>query len=477
MWLLLVACRADPSLDPVEAYDPLAEVDPFIATGGQGFEVGSVSPAALVPFGLTKVGPDTRGAAGTVDFLHCAGYHYDDTAIHGFTHTRGHGIGIVDYGALMLMPRAAWRPAYTRASGRAAPFSHDREAASPGAYAVTLDDDGVFVELTATPHGAIHRWTFPADAEPVAVVDLGTAIGTTAVPRIEASIDLKTATLQGVQVLSGGYSGRFGGLKNNFVVTFEPAPVGFGGWTDPDAPVPGMDQLDLTGDDLDAGLWLTFPPGTREVTARVALSYVDVDGAKKNFDAELGEDFDTTREAAATAWRDALSSVRVRGGTDAERRIFHTAHYHTLFMPTRTDDVDGRYRGNDDAIHPTETPYYNDFSLWDTFRTLHPWLMVAHPDEQADMNRSLVQMAVDNGTFPRWPMGHGETGGMVGTPATTVLIISCTNACSDDARPRCSGYMSSTASARIGKISAMPMPPRKIGITAHGSANCGARVT
>lgn len=152
------------------------------------------------------------------------------------------------------------------------------------------------------------------------------------------------------------------------------------------------------------------------------LSYVDGAGALANLEAELPDlDFAARRSEAADAWRAELSNVRVRGGTEAERRAFHTAAYRTRLMPSLFVDVDGRYRGIDGEVHTTDLPYYTDFSLWDTFRTLHPWLILAAPDRQRELVTSLVQMTVDGGSVPRWPLGHGYTGGMVGTPADQVF--------------------------------------------------------
>ena len=123
-------------------------MDPLIATGGRGAEVASVSPGASAPFGLMLVGPDTYALA-YIPPYHCAGYYYHDTHIQGFSHTHAHGMGVVDYGGVSLMPRAGWTAALRDVGPRPAPFSHSTEEASPGRYAVTLHDDGTRVELVA----------------------------------------------------------------------------------------------------------------------------------------------------------------------------------------------------------------------------------------------------------------------------------------------------------------------------------------
>jgi predicted alpha-1,2-mannosidase len=174
-----------------------------------------------------------------------------------------------------------------------------------------------------------------------------------------------------------------------------------------------------------SGAWLVFPEGTTTVKMALAVSYVDPDGARANLDAEH-PDFDAAARLADTeaAWRAELGRVRVRGGTDAERVTFHTALYHALFMPTRFTDIDGRYRGLDGEVHTAEFDYLTDLSLWDTFRTLHSLWNLAWPDHQRSVLTSLVQMVEDGGSLPRWPLAHGYTSGMVGTPAQQLFAES-----------------------------------------------------
>ncbi|MCA9572286.1 MAG: glycoside hydrolase family 92 protein, partial [Myxococcales bacterium] len=134
-----------------------------------------------------------------------------------------------------------------------------------------------------------------------------------------------------------------------------------------------------------------------------------------------GTSFDDHVTAAEAAWREAIGGVRVAGGTDEERVVFHTALYNALKFPSRQDDVDGRYRGHDQEIHTADGPHYSDLSLWDTFRTAHPWYALVLPELQTDTVRSMVRMVEDGGSLPKWPLAHGYTGGMVGSPAIQVM--------------------------------------------------------
>lgn len=422
---LLAACSGpddqpepvDPSAAPIEAYDPLPLVDPFRGSGATGAQIANVNPGASMPFGLTLVGPDTRMEGGAPSFYHCAGYWWNDDYIWGFSHTHAHGMGVPDYGSVAFMPRDGWDAAYLTAKGRMAPFSHDEEWASPGSYGVVLQDIGATVEIVATTRGAHSRITWPEGAEPVLVFDLGHALSGTSVEEARASFVAGEPELEGFQRLAGSYSGRFGGLQTSFTALLDPAPIGGGSWVGEQ-----ISEGVTSTEGATSGLWLSFPPGTTTVDLRMALSYVDLDGARQNLATELPDlDQEARREAAEQAWRDHLSVARVRGGTEEERQIFHTSLYHASLMPSRQEDVDGRYRGFDDEVHTTDHPYYSDLSLWDTFRTTHPWYLLVWPEVQNDVVRSLLRMHADGGQLPRWPLAHGYTGGMVGTPASQLF--------------------------------------------------------
>jgi predicted alpha-1,2-mannosidase len=404
----------DGAIDPIGSYDVFEVIDPFIGTAGVGAQVTGVGPHASVPHGLTLVGPDTRHSVyGAPGFYHFGGYHWDDDRIDGFSHTHSHGMGVNDYGGVHVMPRDGWSPAWTVDSSRAAPFTHAAEDADPGWYSVTLQDDGTQVEIAATLHGAVHRYTFAEGADPVVVLDLGHRLGSVSVT--EAWVDLTVDGFEGYQLLDGAYSGRHGGAPHHFIATVDPPAIGMGAWDDPEAPVEGATR----GEGVASGGWLRFEPGTTEVTVRVALSWTSLDGARANHASEVSGTLDETRTAAVEAWRPYLEGVRVRAD-DEVKRAFHTAHYRTLLMPSRLDDVDGGYRW-DGQVGQTDIPLYTDYSLWDTFRTLHPWLCLAHPELQGELVQSLVRLGELGGGVPKWPLSTGYTGGMVGTPADQVF--------------------------------------------------------
>ncbi|MFM2161475.1 MAG: hypothetical protein RLZZ383_987 [Pseudomonadota bacterium] len=423
-WWLWTACerqvdvpgQVDPSAEPIAAYDPLEWVDPFIATGGEGAEIANVNPGASVPFGMTHVGPDSRLAGGAPPFYHCAGYWWNDTHIHGFSHTHAHGMGVPDFGGVSFFPTDGASPAFVTRTGRMATFSHDAEEASPGRYAVTLGS-GIRVETTATLRGGHSRITWPAGADPVLWLDLDAGVPDVALRDATVAV-AEDGTLTGYQRLDGSYSGRFGGIKTWTYGTTVPAAASAGVALADGTIIEGQRVAEGEG----ARLYLRFPDGTTEVELRLALSTTSADGAAANAAAELaGDGFDVHAEEAEAAWRSLLSRVRVLGGTEEERFIFHTAMFHAAIMPRRYDDVDGTYRGLDDALHVAPEGFLSDLSLWDTFRTHQSWLILAWPEVATLVASSLTRMTVDGGSVPRWPLAHGYTGGMVGTPATQVI--------------------------------------------------------
>ena len=419
---IIVLCGCLPTVapdEPVAPYDAVALVDPFIGTGGLGGEVVGLNPGAALPFGMTQVGPDTtHSELGALPFYHFGGYHYSDDLILCFSHEHANGMGVNDFGTILVMPRAAWREELVEPAARAASFTHENESASPGSYSVRLDDDGTEVDIAATLHGAIHRYVFTPGESPVVLLDLGHSLGTASVSESSVSFDSSSGRVDAFQLLQGSYSSRFGGLQTWAHLSLSPLPVAAGVWTESLPAAAGTHQAQGTR----VGLWMVLPSGTTEAELRVALSHTDAEGARGNHEAELeGRSFESVQEAGQSAWAEQLGRVRVRGGTPDERVIFHTAHYHTALWPNVFSDQDGRYRGIDGAVHQADFLYHSNFSMWDTFRTTHPWFTLVQPDKALLFARSLVRMAEDGGAMPRWPLGHGYTGGMVGTPAAQIL--------------------------------------------------------
>jgi predicted alpha-1,2-mannosidase len=409
---------ADDALTPATpSAEPLTQwVDPRIGTGGFGFAVGTTYPGPQMPFGMAKPGPDTSKGGKSEAFAHCSGYAYGDDTIEGFSLARLHGAGIADYGGIALMPTVGMTAQKARPRSHGSRFSHDTEIAKPGYYAVTLADTNVRVELTATPRVGVMRYSFASGADEVVLVDVGhlLADGLSMVDA-DLTIDPVTHEVSGQSHVNGSYSSRAGGARLYFVARFDRAFAGQGTYAG------GVMSEALVAKGTDAGAYLRFDGSSPLVEVAVGLSFVDVEHARANLAAERAP-FDAVRSAAESTWATRLAALHLDTRNDRDRRIAYTALYHTSLMPTLGSDVDGTYRGIDNLVHHADGfRYFTDFSLWDTYRTLHPLLTLLYPNDARELAASLTAMAKDSGFVPRWPIATGESGGMVGDGGTIVL--------------------------------------------------------
>jgi len=395
------------------------KVNPFIGSGGIGWGVGSIVPGPTLPFGMVKLSPDTTRGDFAPDFAHCGGYWYPDTEIRGFSHNHLVGTGASDQGNILIMPLIGIDNRQTEEAGYRSTFSHDTEVASPGYYAVTLDNGGIRAELTATERVGLHRYTFPSTNMSTLLFDLTASIPDGYVQDVQFEILPEQQEIVGSLTNMGGLSDRYGGQRIYFSA-YLPTPFSwYGTFAD------GQVYPDRTTDQGErVGAWIQYTTTTGQaIEVQVGISYVSVDQARLNRLAEAdGVSFDEARSNAEDAWEDALSVVDVVGGTETQQRIFYSALYHSKMMPTLYTDVNGQYRGFDGQSHQaTGFTYYTDFSMWDTFRTFHPLTTLLDPVRAGDFNTSLLKMFEQSGFIDRWPQGNGPTGCMVGDSAAIVI--------------------------------------------------------
>lgn len=412
---------ADDTTPATPTAAPLTQwVDPRIGTGGVAFAAGTTYPGAQLPFGMAKPGPDTSKGGRSEEPSHCSGYSYADDTIEAFGLTRLHGAGIADYGGVGIMPTVGMSAAKARPRSHGSRFSHDAEIAKPGYYAVTLADTNVRAEMTATLRTGLMRFTYPANSDQVVVVDAGhlLAEGLTILSG-EVTVEPDARTVSGSAHVSGSYSSRFGGVKVFFAARFDRAFSAYGTFAGGVA-TPATAAVGVTGKDVGAYLHFDGAKDTKDVVeVAVGVSFVDTESAR----AALGEvkAFDVVRSEADAAWEKRLAVIQVDARSDRDRRILYTALYHTALMPTLASEANGAYRGIDGNVHTAAHRYFTDFSLWDTYRTMHPLVTLLYPEDARDFASSLTTMAKDGGFVPRWPLAHGETGGMVGDGGTIVL--------------------------------------------------------
>jgi len=397
---------------PCLAKTPVEYVNPMIGTSDHGH----VFPGATLPFGMVQLSPDTR--LGTWDG--CSGYHYSDTSIIGFSHNHLTGTGIGDLGNVMLMPTVGplkCMPGERPGEGYRSRFSHEQEETRPGYYRVLLQDYNVNVELTATLRSGLHRYTFPQTDEGHVILDLQHGVNNG--PTDAQVTILNDRTLTGYRRSSG-----WGGDKIfYFVIEFSRAFDGFGLVLNQKA-VAGKDAK---GKNLQAHLDFKTKAGEK-ILARVALSTVSVEGARKNLQSDLTSwDFDGVAAAARAAWEKALEVVRVKSKDEAFLQTFYTALYHSLEAPTILSDVDGQVRGPDGEAHQISGfDYYSQLSFWDTFRAEHPLLTLVQPNRVNDLVDTCLAhykfTNPDRRFLPVWENAGKETGTMIGNHSIPVIV-------------------------------------------------------
>lgn len=432
----LGAAAAILSFVAVSAQEPADYVDPFIGTNG----MGHTFPGACVPFGAVQLSPDTDTIPHNVNgvyqkraYEYCAGYRHGDKTIVGFSHTHFSGTGHSDLGDILVMPSVGdvkLNPgtADDPDSGYRSRFSHESESASPGYYAVTLDDSGVRAELTATARTGVHRYTFPENADGHVVLDLAHGIY-----NYDGKVLWSTLRVESDTLITG-YRITNGWARTNytyFAISFS-QPVTDYGYEDR-APVPyngfwrrfdvNSNFPEIAGRKV-AAYFHFDTRRERELVVKVALSAVSAEGAVANLRAEAaGRGFDEIAAAARKAWNDNMGAFEVEG-TEDQRTMFYTSLYHTMINPSVYMDVDGSYRGVDHNIHHAEGfTNYTVFSLWDTYRAEHPFLNLFFPQRNADMVRSMIahcDQSVHH-MLPVWSHMGNENWCMSGYHAVSVL--------------------------------------------------------
>jgi predicted alpha-1,2-mannosidase len=388
---------------------PAGLVNPFVGTDAHGHTF----PGATTPFGMVQLSPDTRVEGWDA----CGGYHYSDSSIIGFSHTHLSGTGVPDYGDILFKPMSR-RPSLLPARYRSA-FSHRDESASAGYYRVRLTDDGIDAELTATTRVGIHRYRFPRQDSSFVIIDLKHGLG----PDVVIHSYLQR---NGTTEISG-FRRSNGWARDQhlyFVAQFS-LPILAVATAQNDSIIWGRDSS--SGTNTKAAL-LFDTHMNNELTVKVALSSVSIDGARNNMKQEAGGwDFEHYRTRAAATWNDALSAIDVRGGTETQRRTFYTALYHTMIAPNTFSDADGRYRGMNGTIRSAgKRTHYTVFSLWDTFRALHPLLSIIDEKRTVEFVNTFLAQYDEGGLLPVWELCANETYCMIGYHSVSVIADAVT---------------------------------------------------
>jgi predicted alpha-1,2-mannosidase len=420
---LLSSLLADSAHATLDGGDVTQWVDPFIGTDG----TGHVTPAASVPFGMVMPGPD-RGNRG---WSYSSGYQWRAPRTLGFSNTHISGAGINELGDVLLMPSAGrnWTLQTTDFSSVHDPRS---ESARPGVYRITLPDHGVRVELTASTRVAVHRWTFARSGPVQVLVDLHHGLHFVTGSRVlssESAVDVARGEITGT-VHARNWVER----QASFIVQFD-RPIRQV-LRLPDQP----ESLEGAGPQAPRYLLSFEAPANRVMEVRVALSTVDVTGARQNLEEGHGRTFNDIRAAADAQWQTLLGRLRI--DADARtRRIFYSALYRACLHPSNIADLApggrGRVRGpRGEVIELAEPRYDSTLSLWDTFRAVHPLHTLIAPERVRGYVDTFLAHHRQMGFLPLWTAWGRETFTMIGNPALPVMAEAITKGFVDPALAR-----------------------------------------
>ena len=399
--------------------DYTSMVDPFIGTGGHGHTF----PGPVVPNGMIQPSPDTR-----IDgWDACSGYYYEDSSINGFSHTHVSGTGCADYGDILIMPTVGEQDyknqdLKSQSLPYASSFSHENEVAVPGYYSVFLDRYSVKAELSSTKRAAIHRYTFPKSDNSGFIIDMDYSI------QRQRNMDMNIDVLSDTEIC---------GYKTTKYWAFDQQIAFYAKFSKPFTYEIYTDTMTVNNGKklpLYKALLKFETAKDEQILVKVGVSAVDVEGARKNVEAEIPEwDFEKVRTDAHNEWNKYLSKIDIKTADAKNKEIFYTALYHTAISPNLFTDVDGRYLGMDLEVHQgnVDKPVYTIFSLWDTFRALHPLLSIIDPKLNNDFITSLLLKHKEGGVFPMWDLASNYTGTMIGYHAVSLIADAYTKGNAD----------------------------------------------
>ena len=435
---------------PAAYVNPMIGASTSIGAAGVYHGLGKTFPGATVPFGMVQANPQTITGGDNAP-----GYSDEHRTIEGFSMIQMSGTGwFGDFGNFLIMPTTGqmhtiagredgtlkgWRSEYDKAS----------ECARAGYYSTFLKDYGIKAEMTASHHCGFFRFTYPENRNSRIQVDLSRRMGGTSDRQAIRVVDDHTvAGWIRCTPDCGGWGDGEGKADYTvyFYAVFDKSLKDYGFWS-ADIPetwsrhkddvvsdaylarvaeseiIRGKDELE--GSHI--GFFTDFATKEGEaVTMKVGISFVDVEGAYRNYRAEAaGRSFDQARADAWNSWDAELSRIQVKGGSDDDKTVFYTSLYHTMIDPRVFEDVDGRYVGGDLKVHKSDGTFRKRtiFSGWDVFRSQMPLQTIINPTMVDDLINSLVTMADQSGKeyFERWEIVNAYSGCMLGNPAISVL--------------------------------------------------------
>ncbi|TAJ15299.1 glycoside hydrolase family 92 protein [Marinilabiliaceae bacterium JC017] len=415
------------------AQEPSNYVDPFIGTSNYG----ATYPGAVVPWGMASVVPFNVTPHEGNDYSNtdswCSNpYVNNNRVMTGFTHVNLSGVGCPDFGSIIVMPQTGKLNVNVEEYG-----THFKdEIARPGYYSMFLEKYKIKAEVTATKRSGRSRFTFPKGESHI-LIDLGHGLTNETGGMLKMVSD---AEVEGYKLLGTFCYNPQAVMPVYFVARFS-KPANNKGYWKYHTKLPGHRhnwsstsdtyklytkyEKELAGEKI--GSYLSFNTEEGEtIEISVGVSFVSIENARQNLEAEQNNlSFEDISKNSWEAWNNELKKIEIEGGTHEDKVKFYTALYHVLLHPNTLQDVNGMYPAMESShILTTENNRFTVFSLWDTYRTVHPFLSLVYPDKQLDMVRTMVDMYKESGWLPKWELFGRETQVMEGDPALVVIADS-----------------------------------------------------
>lgn len=418
------------------AQEPTDYVNTFIGTSN----FGATHPGSVRPAGMVSVVPFNaafkKGAENPFEKdseWHSRPYVYENKFFTGFSHVNLSGVGCPDLGSILLTPTTGDLKFDAEENGS----TIRDEKSEPGYYTCVLDKHQVKVETTTTPRVGISRYTFPAGQANI-LLNLGLGLTNETGAHLKVRSD---SEVEGYKIFGEFCYTPEAVRPVYFVARISKSARAFGAWkkmpnykgvegewskyNNQYKPYPSYTN-DLAGENI--GAYFSYEsdaPQTIEI--QVGISYTSIENARLNLNTELkAKTFETVREESKTEWNRLLSRIKITDQDEEKKTIFYTALYHLLLHPNIIQDVNGDYPAmrSSEILNAGNKNRYTVFSLWDTYRNVHPFLALVYPELQSDMLTSMVNMYQESGWMPKWELMGLETDVMVGDPATPVFADS-----------------------------------------------------
>lgn len=382
--------------------------------GKGGEELGQVIPAVLTPHGMNFWTPQTEATEQKC----IAPYYYHSDKIQGFRNSHWINGGCTqDYGSMTLMPLSDVLKCLPE--DRASRFQRDNEVSTPYYYSVGLDDYSILSEMTGTSRAGIFRFTYNKTGKGYLVVQPNSDEGEGFI-----EYDPERNEIRGFNPVHRIYQGwgEPAGYSGYFIIKLDKTIARFGTFCG-DSVFEGRNSATQM---KDIGLYVEFPVEKEEqILVRVGTSFTGFEGAENNLKAEIpGWSFDTVKDQLHKVWNSYLSAIEIREGEEVNKKIFYSAMYRAAFLPHVISDYDGSYPAfakGKPIIKNEEHEYYDDYSVWDTYRSLHPLLNIILPDKSAEMIRSLLDKYDQGGWLPIFPCWNSYTAAMIGDHVISLI--------------------------------------------------------